>query len=93
MKKLILLAVLVMSSAIFAQEKHANKTDKMKHLKDLSPEQIATLRTKNMTLTLDLSKEQSDKIYALNLEDANTRKAQRTKRTQDKNSEQPKLSS
>jgi hypothetical protein len=93
MKKLILLAALVMSSAIFAQERYSDKKDKMAHVKDLSPEQMATLRTKKMTLALDLSKDQQDKIYALQLEEAKTRKEQRAKRENDKGTEKPKLSS
>jgi hypothetical protein len=93
MKKLILLAALVMSSAIFAQENHSDKKDKMAHLKDLSPEQMATLRTKKMTLSLDLSKAQQDKVYALHLDEAKTRKEQRAKRNHNKGTEKPNLSS
>ena len=93
MKKLILLAALVMSSAIFAQENHSDKKDKMAHLKDLSPEQMATLRTKKMALSLDLSKAQQDKVYALHLDEAKTRKEQRAERNNNKGTEKPKLSS
>ncbi len=98
MKKLILLAALVISSAIFGQGSHSDKKEhprkgKMEHLKDLSPEQIATLRTKKMALFLDLSKEQQDNIYALHLDEAKTRKEQRAKREHDKGTEKPKLSS
>ncbi|MGB1270132.1 MAG: hypothetical protein ACPG45_10390 [Flavobacteriaceae bacterium] len=93
MKKLILLAALVMSCAIFGQERYSDKKDKMAHLKDLSPEQVATLKTKKMTLSLDLSKGQYDNVYALHLDEAKTRKEQRAKREHDKSTEKPKLSS
>ena len=65
----------------------------MAHLKDLSPEQMATLRTKKMTLSLDLSKAQQDKVYALHLDEAKTRKEQRAKRNHNKGTEKPNLSS
>ena len=98
MKKLILLAALVISSAIFGQGNHSDKKEhsrkgKMEHLKDLSPEQMATLRTKKMALALDLSKEQQNKIYDLQLNEAKTRKEQRAKRNHDNGAEKPKLSS
>ena len=44
-------------------------------MKDLTPEQIATLQTKRMTLALDLTESQQSEIQALNLENAKTRKA------------------
>jgi len=44
-------------------------------MKNLTPEQTATLQTKKMTLALDLSQEQQTKIQALNLEKAKDRKA------------------
>ena len=89
MKKLILLAALVMSSVIFGQERHSDKREqhrkgKMEHLKDLSPEQMAILRTKKMTLALDLSKEQQDKIYSMQLDEAKKRKEHFEKRDQKK---------
>lgn len=96
MKKLILLATLVMSSIMFGQSRHPEKKEqhrksKMEHLKDLSPEQIATLNTKKMTLALDLSNTQQKQVYALELENAKKRKEQRAKRQLNKTGEKPQL--
>jgi hypothetical protein len=47
----------------------------METMKDLTPDEIATLRTKKMTLHLDLNEAQQNKIQALFLEEAKLRKA------------------
>ncbi|KAJ1463642.1 hypothetical protein T484DRAFT_1758675 [Baffinella frigidus] len=65
----------------------------MEMMKDLSPKQMATLRTKKMTLALDLTKTQQDKMHTLHLEDAKARKDQMKKREQHKGTEKRKLSS
>jgi len=98
MKKLIVLAALVISSVTFGQENHHGKREhhkkgKMEMMKDLSPEQMATLRTKKMTLVLDLTKTQQDKMHALHLESAKEIKEKIKKRKQLKGAEKPKLSS
>ncbi len=98
MKKLIVLAALVISSVTFGQEEHRKKRShqkkgKMEMMKDLSPEQMATIRTKKMTLALDLTKTQQNKMHALHLENAKARKDQMKKREQHKDTERPKLSS
>jgi len=98
MKKLIVLAALVISSLTFGQDDHREKREhhkkrKMEMMKDFSPEQIATLKTKKMTLALDLTKTQQDKMHALHLESAKARKKQLKKREQLKDTEKPKLSS
>jgi len=98
MKKLIVLATLVISSITFGQENYNGKRDhhkkgKMEMMKDFTPEQMATLRTKKMTLALDLTKAQQNKMQALHLESAKARKGQMKKREQYKNTEKPKLSS
>ncbi|MEE9348814.1 MAG: hypothetical protein V3U80_02070 [Flavobacteriaceae bacterium] len=59
MKKLIITLVLLTAFAVNAQKQGKS---------DLSSEQIATLKTKKMTLQYNLSDSQIDKIYALNLE-------------------------
>jgi hypothetical protein len=79
MKKLIVLTILMTGFMTFGQEKHKGKRahhrkGKMEIMKDLSPEQMAVLKTKRMTLDLDLNNSQQDKIYALNLETAKNRK-------------------
>ena len=98
MKKLIVLAALVISSVTFGQVEHHekrahHKKGKMEMMKDFTPEQIATLKTKKMTLVLDLTKTQQDKMHALHLENAKVRKEQMKKREQLKGTEKPKLSS
>ena len=45
----------------------------MEKMKEMSPEQEATLWTKKMTLELDLNETQQDQMYALILEKAKTR--------------------
>jgi hypothetical protein len=49
-------------------------------MKDLTPEQMATLRTKRMTLDLDLTQAQQQQIQALNLEQAKMHKSQMAER-------------
>ncbi len=62
MKKigLILGAILLMTTASFAQE------DKKEHAKK-SPKQKAELHTKKLTEDLELTPEQSEKVYAINI--------------------------
>ena len=52
-------------------KKHLNQN--MEKMKEMSPEQEATLWTKKMTLELDLNETQQDQMYALILEKAKTR--------------------
>lgn len=73
MKKLLIIAIAFVSvqSIAFAQGPRNNDRDgKMHFMKDLSPEEVATLKTKKMTLHLDLNKSQQKDIYEINLEDA-----------------------
>ncbi|MFD0964802.1 hypothetical protein [Pseudofulvibacter geojedonensis] len=77
MKKIFVLAFLIISSTSFAQERRGqhHRKGKMEMMKDLSPEQMATLKTKKMTLALDLTESQQKKIYDFNLKNATVRKA------------------
>ena len=60
----------------------------------MSAEQMATLQTKKMTLDLDLTEVQQNKVKALNLENAKKRKAKMEERKAQKDtSERPKLTS
>jgi len=98
MKKIIVLVTLVISALTFGQEDQHEKRDhhrkgKMEMMKDLSPEQMATLRTKKMTLDLDLTQTQQDKMKALHLEGAKARKEQMKKREKNKADGKQKLSS
>ena len=49
-------------------------------MKDMSPEQVATLETKKLTLALDLSEKQQQKIQAIHLEKATDRQARMEER-------------
>ncbi|MFL1013144.1 hypothetical protein [Flavisericum labens] len=77
MKKLIIIAIAFVSAQgiAFAQDAmKVEKKDKMHLMQTLTPEESATLRTKKMTLNLDLTKSQQDEIHEINLENATKRK-------------------
>lgn len=62
-----------------AQDKQRGKRiqdrgDRMERFQDFTPEEVAGLKTKKLTLELDLTDSQQDKIYAINLEQAKVRK-------------------
>lgn len=78
MKK-ILMAILVMATISVTAQDH-NMKGKRGDLKDLSPEQVATLQTKKMTLALDLNESQQAKIKTILTEDATARKAKMEER-------------
>ena len=75
MKKLIM-AIAVLGAFTVSAQRHGEG----KISKDLSAEQIATLRTKKMTLALALDDKQSDKVYTVLLDQAKDRKAMITNR-------------
>jgi len=77
MKKGILAIALLIGVFAMAQKEGKSNRGAMK---DLTPEQMATLQTKKMTLALDLSEAQQSQIQVLNLENAKTRKAKMEKR-------------
>jgi len=60
-----------MGNNTMAQREHHEGGHRMN---DMTPEQMATLKTKKMTLALDLTEAQQTKIKALQLEDAKMRK-------------------
>ena len=77
MKKLVFIAIAFISLQAIAQgerrgAKHKNNKDHK--MITLSAEEIATLQTKKMTLHLDLSESQQEKIQKINLENAQQRK-------------------
>lgn len=85
MKKLVLIAIALVTINATAQEHRKElrskehkmeneRGDRKEMLKDLTPEEVATLQTKKMTLHLDLTSAQQTKIQALNLEQAKLRK-------------------
>ncbi|WP_196891847.1 hypothetical protein [Aureivirga marina] len=70
MKRIIAIIVLLVTVTVSAQEK---KQQKRSHKADFTPEQQAIIKTKKMTLALDLNKSQQDKILRINTEIAKER--------------------
>jgi len=87
MKKAILAMVLLIG--VFAMAQREGKSNRGE-MKDLTPEQMATLQTKKMTLALDLSEAQQKQIQALNFENAKTRKAKMEERKVKKEADEAK---
>ncbi|TJY31839.1 hypothetical protein [Pontimicrobium aquaticum] len=80
MKKILVIAIALVSLQGFAQERqreyrNENRKERSQALKELTPEQAATLKTKQMALRLDLSEAQQKEIYKINLANAKERKA------------------
>ncbi len=78
MKKIILIALLVIASQVNAQQKeYANnmRGDRSERFSDMTPDEIATLQAKKMTLRLDLNESQQKEIKKLILENASSRKS------------------
>jgi phosphodiesterase/alkaline phosphatase D-like protein len=81
MKNLILITIAIFTlQTVTAQrpewtKKGDEKSDFAMFMKDFSPEQMATLQTKRMTLLLDLTAEQISKIYTINLSESKNRKS------------------
>lgn len=78
-----LMAILVMATISVTAQDH-NMKGKRGNMKDLSPEQAATLQTKKMTLALDLNESQQSKIKTILTEDATARKAKMEERKANK---------
>jgi len=88
MKKLMMIAIALVTLNATSQNKEKGK----EFLKDLSVEEIATLRTKKMTLHLDLTESQQTEVNAVLLEEAKHSKQQRAKfeeKNKDKTTEKP----
>jgi hypothetical protein len=80
MKKVFIILLALVTLQVSAQEKKRElqkegQRERGEMMKDLSPEETATLQTKKMTLHLDLSEAQQKQMKALNLEQASLRKA------------------
>ncbi|TQO39626.1 hypothetical protein GQ41_4308 [Arenibacter algicola] len=69
MKKIVVLIVLMAGITAMAQKPERERGHRG-DMKDMSPEQIAALQTKQMTLALDLSDAQQKEIQSINLENA-----------------------
>ncbi|WP_445732069.1 hypothetical protein [Mariniflexile sp.] len=77
MKKLIAIAIVLISLQGIAQEERKarpNHQERAQKMQDLSPDEVATLQTKKMTLHLDLNEKQQKDVYKINLENATKRK-------------------
>ena len=68
------MAILVMAAISVTAQDHTMK-GKRGDMKNLTPEQMATLQTKKMTLALDLNESQQSKIKSILTADAKTRKS------------------
>ena len=81
MRKIVIAVMVLFTITATAQEKGSaekgERKGRMALFKDMTPEEIAELKTKRMTLDLDLSKEQQSKIHEMNLADAKARQEQR----------------
>lgn len=79
MKKLMIVALMLVSLASFAQR--GERPTKREMVKNLTAEEMATLQTKKMTLALALDDAQTKKVYPLILAQVNERKQMRENRT------------
>ncbi len=84
MKK-ILLVVLTLSGFFAVAQHHGHHGHGEKNRPDFTPEQVAELKTKKMTLALDLSEAQQQEVEQLELERANNRIAKMEERKALKN--------
>jgi len=79
MKNLFVILLLSVSFMMTAQNPKKGKMEARKEMRenrsDYSPQQIAELQTKKMTLELDLSEKQQKDVNAINVEIATKRKA------------------
>ncbi len=82
MKKLVTAVFLLIGMGVIAQEDTKAKGD----LPDISPEEAATLKTKRMTLDLNLNDSQIDEVYQMNLKNARERQAKRAEMKQKRQS-------
>ena len=78
MKKVLIWALVLSTLSVTAQQRGrfqhgSDRQGKMAMMEDLSPEQAATLKTKRMTLDLNLTESQQDKMYAIHLKNAKNR--------------------
>lgn len=75
MKNLLLIAIALITLNATAQEKE--RKGRKHNRTDFTPEQVATLKTKQMVLELDLTASQQKQIQKINLENAKERELRR----------------
>ena len=96
MKKLVLIVIALVTMHITAQESEHKKNERQERhekFKDFTPEQIAELQTKKMTLRLDLTEAQQRDIEKIHLANAKERQAKQRelKLKREKNNDQKLL--
>lgn len=75
MKKLVLIAIALMTVQAFAQQKKEGTKERAQMMRNLSPEDAATMQTKRLTLHLDLNEKQQAEVKEMLLANAKARKA------------------
>lgn len=88
MKKVLVIVVLFVGCSAMAQKKRPHHPRKQL-LESLDAEQIATLRTKKMTLALDLNQEQFEEVLQLNIAEVAFHKEKRETRKAAKDDAKP----
>lgn len=89
MKNVLIICLALFTFGMQAQRgNNEGNSQRNNNHKDYTAEQIAELRTKKMTLKLDLSEKQQEKVYNLNLQNAKRIKANKGKGKRDKSFEE-----
>ncbi len=88
MKKVVVMVIALAGLTAMAQ--HREKGNYYKERPQYTAEQLASLQTKRMTLTLDLTEVQQNQVQNLNLEQAKMRKAKMEERNARKDAEDSK---
>lgn len=93
MKRLVILALALITFQANAQDnkkekRQENKKERLEQRQNLDPQDMAQLQTKKMTLHLDLTEAQQQKVMALNLENAKKRKENFDKRLAEKDNKE-----
>lgn len=96
MKKLFLIALAFVSLQVIAQDRQKGDIKEMKKnrtesMKNISPEDMATISTKKLTLALDLNENQQTQVKELLLTQAKSRMTLRDKRVKSKEKEAKKI--
>ncbi|QBA64939.1 hypothetical protein [Muriicola soli] len=90
MKKILIAMLTVASISVAAQEGHRQGPRQEEDL--LTPEQMAVLQTKKMTLALDLTEAQQEQIQEFHLENARYRQEKMEARKKDRSEDPKKIS-
>ncbi|WP_179344102.1 hypothetical protein [Winogradskyella ursingii] len=87
MKNLLVIALALVTLNGVAQERKKDskdRKDRMERMKDITPTEIADLKSKKLTLALDLSEAQQKEVYQLILTDATEHQKMRAERIANK---------